>query len=71
MIQLHDAGTAAVGFVMEENGNDTVTVFVPSTPAFTMGQVYLVTREQGGQYHGLHRLYLPMGRGHGEITERA
>lgn len=46
MIRLYDPGTAVLGFVMEKNDNDTLTVFVPSTPAMTMGHVHIVVRER-------------------------
>ena len=46
MIRLFGPGTAVLGFVMEENPNGMLTVFVPSSPAFTVGQVHLVERER-------------------------
>ena len=43
-IQLGQPGISAIGFVMEENNNDTVTVFFPSVPAPTVGSLYIVER---------------------------
>jgi uncharacterized membrane protein len=46
MISLHGPGSAVLGLIMEENDNDTVTVFVPSSPVMTVGTVYVVRRER-------------------------
>jgi uncharacterized membrane protein len=46
LVRLHEAGAAALGFVMEDNGNGTVTVFIPSTPAITVGTLYVVAADQ-------------------------
>lgn len=46
LIQLGQAGTAVLGFVMEENDNDTITVFVPSVPAITVGSLHIVERNR-------------------------
>jgi uncharacterized membrane protein len=46
LIELHGPGAAVLGFVMEEHDNGQVTVFVPSTPVLTMGNIYLVERER-------------------------
>ena len=46
---VHLAGSAGAGtpaFVMEDDGGDHLTVFVPFAPLMTMGQVYLVPRDQ-------------------------
>lgn len=45
LISLYQPGTSVLGFVMEQNPDETVTVFVPSTPALTMGTVHIVSRE--------------------------
>ncbi len=44
MIQLGLPGTAVLGFVMEENDNDTITVFVPSTPSVALGVLHIVEK---------------------------
>jgi len=46
MIEIHGPGVAAYGFVMEEHDNGLLTVFVPSTPVLTMGNLYVVDRER-------------------------
>lgn len=46
MIRLYDSDTAVLGFAMEKNDNGTITVFVPSTPVLTMGNVYIVAPER-------------------------
>jgi uncharacterized membrane protein len=44
-VRLFGPGTAVFGFIMEENENGTVTVFVPSAPTMTMGSVHVVDSE--------------------------
>ena len=34
------------GYVMEENDNGSVTVFVPAVPTLTMGSLHVVSRER-------------------------
>jgi len=46
MIRLYDSDTAVLGFAMERNDDDSITVFVPSTPVMTMGNVYIVAPER-------------------------
>jgi len=46
MIQLYGQGTAVLGFIMEENDNGSLTVFVPSAPTLTVGSLHLVDRER-------------------------
>ena len=46
IVRLFEPGTAVFGFVMEENENGLLTVFVPSAPVLTVGTVYLVERER-------------------------
>jgi uncharacterized membrane protein len=46
MVRLFGPGTAVFGYVMEENENGLITVFVPSTPVLTVGTVYVVERER-------------------------
>ena len=45
LVKLSSSEAAVFAFVMEENDNDLITVFVPSTPALTVGTVYVVNRE--------------------------
>jgi uncharacterized membrane protein len=42
MVDLYDTGTKAIGFEIEELGDGTVAVFLPSAPAATLGQVHIV-----------------------------
>jgi uncharacterized membrane protein len=46
MVQLFGSETSVLAFVIEENDNDSVTVFVPSSPAITVGTVYIVARSR-------------------------
>ena len=46
MVRLAEPGTAVFGFVMEENENGHLTVFVPSSPTLTVGTVHFVSRER-------------------------
>jgi uncharacterized membrane protein len=46
LVRLYGPGTAVLGFVMEENANDTMTVFVPAVPAITVGSLHIVDRER-------------------------
>lgn len=55
LIQLGQPGTAVLGFVMEENDNDTVTVFVPSIPAITVGSLHIVARKRVSLLDVKHR----------------
>jgi len=45
-IQLYGPGTAVLGFIMEENPDGSLTVFVPSAPALTVGSLHLVDRDR-------------------------
>ena len=44
MVTLMPNGAAVLGFVMEDAGGTHLTVFVPSAPLMTVGQIYLVQR---------------------------
>jgi uncharacterized membrane protein len=44
LVRLYGPGTAVLGFVMEENDNGSVTVFVPSVPTLTVGSLHVVDR---------------------------
>ena len=46
LVRLHGPGTAVMGFVMEENENDSLTVFVPAVPTMTVGSLHVVDRER-------------------------
>ena len=46
LAQISEIGTAVLGVVIEENNNDTVTVFVPSAPMITIGSLYVLDRKQ-------------------------
>jgi len=45
MASLQPGGAAVLGFVMEDLGQSHLTVFVPSAPMMTVGQIYSVPRE--------------------------
>ena len=45
LISLYQPGASVLGFVMEKNPDDTMTVFVPSTPALTVGSIHIVSSE--------------------------
>ena len=45
-VRLFGPGTAVFGFIMEKNETGTVTVFVPSTPAMTVGSVHVVDSDR-------------------------
>lgn len=46
LITLLAPGTAVLGFVMEDEGDDYLTVFVPSAPVLTAGAVHVVERSR-------------------------
>lgn len=46
MVQLYGPGTAVLGFMMEENENGSLTIFVPSAPTLTVGSLHVVDRER-------------------------
>ena len=46
LVQLYGPGTGVLGFVMEENDNGNVTVFVPSVPTLTLGSLHVVDRDR-------------------------
>lgn len=46
MVHLHGPGSAVFGLVMEEHQNGVLTVFLPSTPALTMGSLHVVERDR-------------------------
>jgi uncharacterized membrane protein len=46
LITLFAPGTAVLGFVMEDEGDDYLTVFVPSAPVLTAGAIHVVERSR-------------------------
>ena len=46
LIELHGPVTGVFGFVMEEHANDLVTVYIPSVPVPTVGNIYVVKSER-------------------------
>lgn len=42
LVDLYGTGTKVIGFAVEEVGDGTVAVFLPSVPAVTLGQLQLV-----------------------------
>jgi len=46
LVRLYGPGTGVLGFIMEENDNGSLTVFVPSVPTLTMGSLHVVDRER-------------------------
>ena len=46
LVHLLGSEAAVLGFVMEEKDNGSMTVFVPSSPAITVGSVYIVDRSR-------------------------
>jgi uncharacterized membrane protein len=46
MIRLYDSETAVFGFVVHENDNDQMTVFIPMAPMMTVGQVHVLNRDR-------------------------
>ena len=45
-MQSEESGVSRLGFIMEENDNDTVTIFVPTPPTPTLGRLYIVERSR-------------------------
>jgi len=46
MVDLHNTGAKMIGLEIEELGDGTVAVFLPSVPAVTLGQVHIVPQER-------------------------
>lgn len=46
LVSLFGPGTGVFGLVMENNGDGTVTVFIPSAPTLTVGAVHVVDRDR-------------------------
>jgi len=44
LIQTGTPGATQMGIVIEENENDTITVFIPSIPMLTVGTLFVVER---------------------------
>lgn len=45
LAQLYGAGSAVFGLIMDENEDGTLTIFVPASPALTVGIVHVVDPE--------------------------
>ena len=45
LVTLFPNGPAVLGFVVEETNGPNLTIYVPNTPMITIGQVYLVDRQ--------------------------
>ena len=45
LVQLYGPGTGVYAFIIEEHDNGLVTVFVPSSPALTVGGIHIVKKE--------------------------
>ena len=52
LAQLSAPGAAVMGVVVEENPNDTLTVFVPTAPAMTVGNLHILSRDRSGHLSG-------------------
>ena len=46
LIALSAPGTAVLGFIMEDEGDDYLTVFVPTAPIMTAGAIHVVERSR-------------------------
>ena len=46
LAKLSGPGVAVLGLVVEENDNETLTVFVPTAPAMTVGSLHIVSRDR-------------------------
>jgi uncharacterized membrane protein len=46
LVSLFGPGTQVFGLVMEDNGDGTVTVFVPSAPTMAVGMVHVVDKDR-------------------------
>ncbi|NOQ16596.1 MAG: DUF502 domain-containing protein [Methyloprofundus sp.] len=46
MVDLYGSGALVLGFIMEEHDDGLFTVFVPSSPVLTIGNVYIAKTEQ-------------------------
>ena len=46
LVTLFAPGTAVLGFVMEDEGDPYLTVFVPTAPVMTAGAIYVVERSR-------------------------
>ena len=46
LVKPFESDTAVIGFVIETNSDGTLTVFIPSTPVVTIGNIYIVHPER-------------------------
>ncbi len=42
LVSLHGPGSAVFGLIMDESEDGTLTIFVPASPALTVGAVHIV-----------------------------
>jgi len=75
LVQLSQPGASVFCFVMEENDNRTVTVFIPSVPTMTIGNLYVVELDRVTFLEAKHREVIncisDWGVGSKEIIGRA
>jgi uncharacterized membrane protein len=75
LVQLCHPGDSVFCFVMEENDNRTVTVFVPSVPTMTIGNLHVVELDRVTFLEAKHREVIncitDWGVGSNEIIGRA
>ncbi len=45
LVTLVENGAEVLGFIMEDNGAPLLTIFVPSAPMMTIGQIHMVKRQ--------------------------
>ena len=62
-IDLHDSNCAVLGAIVEELGDGRLAVYVPSTPAAAVGQIYLIPEKR------VKRLNASLGATINSITE--
>lgn len=46
LIKTGSVGISVIGFIMEENDDDTLTVFIPNVPAIAVGNLQIVARDR-------------------------
>lgn len=46
LLDIHGAGAAALGFIMEEHANGQATVYIPLAPVLTVGSIYVVSSDR-------------------------
>jgi uncharacterized membrane protein len=46
LVTLSAPGTAVLGFVMEDEGDEYLTIFVPTAPVMTAGAIHIIERSR-------------------------